>query len=73
MGLIQLIEKNVGRKAEIDFLPVSPGDMLHTSADISKAKALLDWTPSTTVEKGIELTVQWHLNNREWLNKIDLK
>ena len=72
LGLIQLIEKNVGRKAEINFLPVSPGDMLHTSADISKAKALLGWEPSTTVERGIEQTVQWHMNNREWLNKIDL-
>ena len=72
LELIQLIEKNIGRKAHIDFLPKSPGDMLHTSANIDKANSILGWSPTTSVEEGIELTVSWHMANQDWLTKIDL-
>jgi len=70
MDVIRLIEENLGRKAEIERLPGHPADMPHTWADIEKAKRLLGWEPKTTIEEGIENTVRWFLENREFLRKI---
>lgn len=44
---------------EINYLPPRPGDVLHTRADISLAKRLLDWEPKTSLEVGIEKTKKW--------------
>jgi len=44
---------------EKQYLPKRPGDVLHTLADISKAKELLDWEPKTSLEQGVEKTKEW--------------
>lgn len=38
-----------------------PGDVLHSQADISKAKKLLDYTPTHTVEEGLEAAMGWYI------------
>lgn len=41
------------------YLPARIGDVLHTKADISLAKKLLNWQPKVSFEKGLEKTIQW--------------
>ena len=62
--LIAAIETALGKKAKINRLPEQPGDMPLTCADISKAKKLLDYKPSTKFEDGLPRFVQWFLRSR---------
>jgi UDP-glucuronate 4-epimerase len=57
--LVRLIEKAVGKKAQIRQLPAQPGDVPVTCADISKAKRLLDYHPHVTIEDGLKRFVDW--------------
>lgn len=59
--LILRIEKTLGKKAIIQKKPYQKGDMVHTYADITKAKKLLKWEPATSLEEGIEKTAKWVL------------
>ncbi|MCP3677662.1 MAG: NAD-dependent epimerase/dehydratase family protein [Deltaproteobacteria bacterium] len=62
--LISLIEENLNTKAKIEYHPPSPGDVLITYADISKAKRLLDYDPKFDIEDGVERYVKWFLQRR---------
>ncbi|WP_259227209.1 NAD-dependent epimerase/dehydratase family protein [Salinibacter ruber] len=44
---------------EIEQLPTQPGDVTRTHADISKAKRLLDWTPETPIDEGLQKFAEW--------------
>ena len=57
--LIELIEKSLGKKAIIDRQPAQPGDVPVTYADISRAKRLLGYNPTTKIEEGIPKFVEW--------------
>lgn len=59
MELIGLIEKNLGLKAKIKWLPPQPGDVPITYADISKAKAELDYQPEVDISDGIVDFIKW--------------
>ncbi len=63
--MVALVEKNLGKKATINRLPMQPGDVMATCADISKAKRLLDYNPSVKVEEGIGRFVKWYLEMKE--------
>ena len=58
--LISLIEKNLGKKAMIKKLPVQPGDVPITYADVSKAGILLGYAPEVSIEEGIDNFVKWY-------------
>ncbi len=57
--LIELLEKELGIKAQIDRQPLQPGDVPQTYADISKARQLLNYNPQTQIEVGIQRFVEW--------------
>ncbi|MGD0058295.1 MAG: NAD-dependent epimerase/dehydratase family protein [Verrucomicrobiia bacterium] len=57
--LVALIEKTLGKPATIKRLPMQPGDVPLTYADISKAKRLLGYNPRVAIEDGIERFVHW--------------
>ena len=57
--LIELLEKNLDKKAAIDRHPMQPGDVPQTYADISKARELLNYNPQTKIEAGIEKFTDW--------------
>jgi nucleoside-diphosphate-sugar epimerase len=63
MEIIQMIGAMTHYKPEIEFLPTAQGDMVHTMAKIEKARELLGWTPTFTLEEGLRQTVQWHRDN----------
>lgn len=58
-GMIETIERVLGKKAKIDRLPMQPGDVDKTVSDITKAKKLLGYCPQTTFEEGIRKFVEW--------------
>ena len=57
--LISLLEDALGRRAEIDWQPMQPGDVPQTFADITKARRLLGYNPQTQIEEGIKRFVEW--------------
>ncbi len=57
---IALVERCVGKEALIEILPNQPGDVDRTCADITKARTLLGYSPSTTFEQGIARTSEWY-------------
>ncbi|MBI3034084.1 GDP-mannose 4,6-dehydratase [Candidatus Woesearchaeota archaeon] len=63
--LIELIEKETGKKARIKQLPMQPGDLPATYADIAKAKRLLGFSPKTKIETGIKRLVSWYRENKQ--------
>ncbi|MCK4715641.1 MAG: NAD-dependent epimerase/dehydratase family protein [Candidatus Marinimicrobia bacterium] len=62
MDFIGLIEENLGKKAEINFLPIQPGDVPESFADIDHAREKLGFEPTTTIEAGIKRFVDWYKN-----------
>ena len=62
-------EKHLGKKAIINHLPMQPGDVDKTAADISKAGKLLGYKPHTNFEQGIEKFVAWYLAEKETFEK----
>jgi UDP-glucuronate 4-epimerase len=63
--LISTIEEAVGKKAQIHQLPEQPGDVPLTSADVSKAQALLHFRPKTTIAEGVPEYVAWFRQMRD--------
>jgi UDP-glucuronate 4-epimerase len=59
--LIVAIENSLGKKARINQLPEQPGDMPLTCADISKARKLLGYKPTTRLSEGLPKFVDWFL------------
>ena len=57
--LISLLEKALGKNAQIDRQPMQPGDVPQTFADIGKARRLLKYDPQTQIEDGIRKFVEW--------------
>jgi UDP-glucuronate 4-epimerase len=62
--LIRLLETSLERKARIRLLPERPGDVPLTCADISKARDLLHYRPSTPIGEGIPRFVNWFVANQ---------
>jgi UDP-glucuronate 4-epimerase len=62
--LISAIENALGKKAKINRLPEQPGDMPLTCADISKARKLLGYNPTTKFSEGLPRFVKWFLSSQ---------
>ncbi len=60
-NLIAAIENALGKKAKINRLPEQPGDMPLTCADISKARKLLGYNPTTRLSDGLPRFIDWFL------------
>ena len=59
--MVSTLEDALGKKAILNRQPMQPGDVLQTFADVSKAKALLDYRPSIPFPEGIARFVEWYL------------
>lgn len=69
-AMIAAFEKQLGKQALIDQKPFHQADMMETWANIDKAQRLLGWKPQIDPYDGFEKTVNWYLENREWVTKI---
>jgi len=68
----KVMGKYVGKKVRSHYKEFHQADMQATWADISKAKELLNWHPQFSLEEGIKRTVDWTINNLEWIQKIKI-
>ncbi len=59
MRLIEVLESCLGRKAEINFRPMQPGDIKETCADISAIGRDLGYKPTTPIDVGVPKFVEW--------------
>jgi len=62
--LITEIEKALGKKAIKEYLPLQPGDVERTYADVTKAVRELGYNPKTTIQAGLAEFVKWLRQNR---------
>ncbi len=60
MRLIEYIEAALGRTAEKNFLPMQPGDVPDTYADIDALADAVGFRPSTPIEVGVERFIAWY-------------
>ncbi len=72
LDFINMIEDRLGKKAEIQWQEMSATEMIDTSADIRKAKEVLDWEPQCDLDEGLDLTVEWYLQNLDWVSQVEL-
>jgi UDP-glucuronate 4-epimerase len=56
---VELIAESLGVEPRLQRLPMQPGDVNRTFADVSKARRLLDYNPTTPVEEGIPRFIEW--------------
>lgn len=73
--LCSLMDQKLGRLGGesaklITFVKDRPGHDLRYAIDASKINKELGWKPSVTFEEGLAITIDWYLNNAEWLNNV---
>jgi len=67
----QKLGRNDGASEElITYVKDRPGHDLRYAIDASKINKELGWKPSVTFEEGLEKTINWYLNNEEWLQNV---
>jgi len=60
MDYVRTLEEALGKQGEKKFMPMQPGDVVSTSADISKAQKMLGYNPKTQIAEGIPKFVEWY-------------
>lgn len=64
MEMVETIEKVLGKNAKLNRLPMQPGDVNRTCADITHSKEIIGYNPQTTFKEGIKKFVKWKLINQ---------
>ena len=65
MDMIQLIEKQLGKKAKLEHKDFQMGDMPYTFANTDRARKLLGYEPNYSFEQGIKNFVEWFKTTRQ--------
>jgi len=65
MRYIEVLEEKLGRKAELNLMPMQAGDVARTEADTEETQKALDYRPSTSIEDGVGKFVDWYLDYYE--------
>ena len=60
MDCIAILERCLGRKAKLDLLPMQPGDVVSTMADVTALESAVGFRPNTPLETGIARFVAWY-------------
>lgn len=60
MRMIEVLEEACGRKAELQMLPMQPGDVPATYADISAIARDTGYAPTTPIDVGVPRFVEWY-------------
>jgi UDP-glucuronate 4-epimerase len=58
--IVHLLEEALGRQAQRELLPMQPGDVPETFADVADLEAAVGFKPSTSIEEGIRRFVAWY-------------
>ena len=69
--LISMLEERLGKKADLHYIATHPADVFSNVADVSKARAWLDWEPQVGLEEGVSRLVEWYLRERAWARDVE--
>lgn len=70
MHLIRILERELDVEAKKEMLPMQPGDVPATYADIDRARAKLGYEPTTPIEVGVPKFIAWYRENVELIARI---
>jgi UDP-glucuronate 4-epimerase len=70
LDMIEIIEKELGIKAEKEMLPMQPGDVPESFADIDKARLKLGFEPKTPIHEGIPSFISWYDKHSDLANLV---
>jgi nucleoside-diphosphate-sugar epimerase len=70
--MIDIISRQVDKKPVIEYRPAHPADVPATWADITRAREVLKWSPKVTFEDGLQASVDWYREQRDWAKGISL-
>ena len=60
MRFIKIIENTLGLEANIEYLPLQPGDVKKTNSDNQKLESIIDYSPQIDIETGIKHFIEWY-------------
>jgi UDP-glucuronate 4-epimerase len=63
MRYIEVLEEKLGRKAELNLMPMQAGDVERTDADVEATRLALGYQPKTPIEVGVGRFVEWYLEH----------
>ncbi|WP_462294221.1 NAD-dependent epimerase/dehydratase family protein [Acidaminococcus intestini] len=66
MTFIEILEKALGKEAQKEYLPMQPGDVYQTFADVSALEKDFGFKPTTTIEEGLKKFAQWYKAYYHW-------
>ncbi len=69
MDLVNMLEQYIGKRANIKYLNMQPGDVKKTHADINYSQKMLNFSPTTSISKGIPKFIDWYM---DYITKISL-
>ncbi len=71
LAMTELLIESLGKpKSLIRYVPDRPGHDRRYAIDCSKMKGELGWSPSTSLENGLKLTIQWYRDHQDWVDHI---
>jgi UDP-glucuronate 4-epimerase len=65
LDYIEALEKSLGKKAKKELLPLQPGDVINTYADVDDLVKYFNYKPSITIEEGIQNFASWYIDYHE--------
>ncbi|EMI40569.1 SDR family NAD(P)-dependent oxidoreductase [Rhodopirellula sp. SWK7] len=68
--IIEMLEQRLGKKAKVEHKKFHKADIKTTSADITKARERLGWTPKVDLEEGIDASVAWYREHQPWSSEL---
>ncbi len=71
LDLIAVLEASLGKKAEKTLLPMQPGDVQATYANIERARAKLGFEPHTSIREGIPRFVEWYRSHPDLIAAVE--
>ena len=60
MKMIEILQKALGKQAEIEMHPMQPGDVKETYADIDALNAAVGYQPTTDLQEGLDAFARWY-------------
>jgi nucleoside-diphosphate-sugar epimerase len=69
--LISMLEKRIGKKAQVVHQPFHKADVRTNKADTTLAQEVLGWKPQVRLEEGISHLVEWYMQERSWVSQVE--
>jgi UDP-glucuronate 4-epimerase len=64
MDFISTLEQHLGKTAVKEYLPMQPGDVSQTYADVSALEQDYGYAPNTSIDEGLKRFAKWYLEHR---------